>query len=204
LVLSGNTLYGSTTSGGVNGGGTVFKVITDGSGFRTLHAFNGSDGAAPDGELLLSGDTLFGTTQGGGLYGSGTVFSLNTDGTNYSILHSLNNTNDGGGPHGGLVLAGNMLYGTAGDGGSLYVCSGTAFSLALPVPPLLAITPSGANVILTWPANPTAYTLTLQSATNLVSPAIWNAVPTAPVVVNGQNVVTNPATGTQQFYRLMH
>jgi hypothetical protein len=66
--------------------------------------------------------------------------------------------------------------------------------------PQLAITRSGANVIVTWPTNVTGFTL--QSTTNLVSPAVWTTVSPAPVVVNGQNAVTNPISGKQNFYRL--
>jgi uncharacterized repeat protein (TIGR03803 family) len=36
LVLSGDTLYGTTYEGGRSGGGTVFKVNTDGTGFTVL------------------------------------------------------------------------------------------------------------------------------------------------------------------------
>src|SRR5580765_7284216 len=43
LVLSGNALYGATTQGGASGGGTVFAVNTDGTGFKVLHAFSGLD-----------------------------------------------------------------------------------------------------------------------------------------------------------------
>jgi len=43
--------------------------------------------------------------------------------------------------------------------------------------------------------------LTLQSATNLGS-AVWTTNSPAPLVVNGQNTVTNPISGTQQFFRL--
>jgi len=74
------------------------------------------------------------------------------------------------------------------------------FSLSLPLPPLLAIIRSATNVILTWPTNATVFTL--QSTTNLVPPRFWIANPPAPFVVNGQNTVTNPVTGTQKFYRL--
>ena len=43
---------------------------------------------------------------------------------------------------------------------------------------------------------------TLQAATNL--PAItWTTVSPAPVIVNCQNTVTNPISGTQNYYRLM-
>jgi formylglycine-generating enzyme len=64
----------------------------------------------------------------------------------------------------------------------------------------LTIIRSAANVILTWPTNATGFTL--QSTTNLVSPAVWTTVVPGPVAVNGNNTVTNPISGTQQFYRL--
>src|SRR5436190_5212965 len=77
LILWGNTLYGTAYSGGTWGGGTVFAVNTDGSGFITLHSFTGgSGGARPIGGLVLSGNTLHGTTRTGGSSGLGTVFSL--------------------------------------------------------------------------------------------------------------------------------
>src|SRR5438046_5051864 len=65
--------------------------------------------------------------------------------------------------------------------------------------PQLTIIRSGANVILTWPTSATGFTL--QSTTNLLSP-VWIANPPAPVVVNGQNTVTNPISVSQQFFRL--
>jgi len=63
----------------------------------------------------------------------------------------------------------------------------------------MAIVLSGNNVILTWPTNATGYTL--QSTTNL-STAVWTTNSSAPVVVNGQNTVTNPIISAQKFYRL--
>jgi len=135
LVLSGNTLYGTTPGGGSSGNGTVFKVNTDGTGFTNLHSFtasdangNNSDGMLPfdaDG-LILSGSTLYGTTFGGGAHNSGTVFALNTNGTGFTNLHSFTNS-DGANPYDGLVLSGNTLYGTTSGGGSSYV--GTVFAL---------------------------------------------------------------------------
>jgi len=67
-------------------------------------------------------------------------------------------------------------------------------------PPLLTLIPDGANVILTWRTN--AIGFTLQSTTNLGSPAVWTTNSPAPVVIGGQNVVTNPMSSPQQFYRL--
>jgi hypothetical protein len=64
----------------------------------------------------------------------------------------------------------------------------------------LALIPSRANVILTWPTNFTGYTL--QSTISLGPAAIWTTNSTAPVVINGQYTMTNPISGTQQFFRL--
>jgi hypothetical protein len=66
--------------------------------------------------------------------------------------------------------------------------------------PLLILIPDETNVILTWPTNAVGFTL--QSTTNLGSPADWSTNSPAPVVLGGQNVVTNPLSGPQQFYRL--
>jgi hypothetical protein len=79
--------------------------------------------------------------------------------------------------------------------------------------PLLTIAASGvppSAIILRWPTNSAGYAgydytgFTLQFATNLVPPVVWSTSSPAPVVVNGQNSVTNPITGAQQFYRLIH
>jgi uncharacterized repeat protein (TIGR03803 family) len=136
LILSGNTLYGTTSIGGSSPDGpvfategTVFAVNTDGSGYTNLHSFTlltedkdtnsvfygaytNSDGASPRAGLLLSGDTLYGTAEQGGVYGNGTVFAVNTDGSGFTTLHSFS-PSDGVNPQGGLVLSGNTLYGTA-------------------------------------------------------------------------------------------
>jgi uncharacterized repeat protein (TIGR03803 family) len=148
LVLSGSTLFGTTDGGGSFGVGTVFAIHTDGTGFTNLHSFFGgtNEGANPQGSLILSGNTLYGTTisggggtsSGGGL-GNGTVFALNTDGTDFTNLHSFSSlvhetnspfaytNSDGTLPQSGLVLSGNVLYGTAKDGGSFG--EGTVFAV---------------------------------------------------------------------------
>jgi hypothetical protein len=79
------------------------------------------------------------------------------------------------------------------------VCFDTVFAVsASPVP--LKMIPSGAGVILTWPTNyARCY---LQSTTNLSPLASWTTNSAAPVVVNGQNSVSNPISGKQQFFRL--
>ena len=100
LILSGNTLYGTTTFAGGGGNGTVFRVNTDGTDFTNLHNFataaygllatyTNCDGASPQASLILLGNTLYGTAPEGGNSGYGTAFAVNTDGTGFTILHSL-------------------------------------------------------------------------------------------------------------------
>jgi uncharacterized repeat protein (TIGR03803 family) len=119
LVLSSNTLYGTTRQGfGSFVNGTVFRVKTDGTGFTILHSFaTGNGGANPLAGLVLSDTTLYGTTSD--IYGSdtGTVFKINTDGTGFTNLYSFTGGSDGDAPEAGLVLSGNMLYGTTYGGG---------------------------------------------------------------------------------------
>jgi uncharacterized repeat protein (TIGR03803 family) len=142
LILSGNTLYGTADRGGSADDGTVFGVNTDGTGFTNLHSFTGTlgdggivgagtniDGSDPAIGLIVSGNTLYGTAQYGGSSGNGTVFAVNTNGTGFTNLHSFTGTlgdagyygygtnSDGALPSAGLILSGNMLYGTAQFGG---------------------------------------------------------------------------------------
>ena len=65
--------------------------------------------------------------------------------------------------------------------------------------PQLSINLSRTNVILTWPTNVGG--VALLSTTN-VFPTAWITNSTVPVIVNGQNTVTNPISGGQQFFRL--
>src|SRR5579862_260817 len=73
LTLSGNTLYGTAGGGSPKrcipseGGGTVFSINTDGTGFRSLYNFTGgTDGDTPYTGLVLADSTLYGTALDGG------------------------------------------------------------------------------------------------------------------------------------------
>jgi len=115
LVLSGETLYGTTRGTGTADYGAVFSVNTDGSGYTSLKAFNGNEAGNPYDRVIVSEGMLYGTTSRGG-NNYGTVFRLGTDGSNFQLLHSFNDS-DGKFPHAGLTLVGSTLYGTAWDGG---------------------------------------------------------------------------------------
>lgn len=77
LIDVSGTLYGTTTTGGTYGGGTVFS-FDPGTGAETVvYSFgSGTDGSSPCGDLNANSGTLYGTTLSGGTYGSGTVFSI--------------------------------------------------------------------------------------------------------------------------------
>jgi uncharacterized repeat protein (TIGR03803 family) len=66
LAVAGDTLYGTTTSGGLSNRGTLFQVDVDGSRFGVLKSFAGADGCSPRSRLIVSGSTLYGTTEWGG------------------------------------------------------------------------------------------------------------------------------------------
>ena len=203
---SDGNLYG-TTSGGTNNAGTVFQISTNGA-FTSLYFFTGGkDGATPLAGLVQGSDGYFyGTTSGGGAYTNqygqtfGTVFRISTNGA-FTSLYSFTGGKDGANPRAGLVQGSDGgFYGTTSGGGQ--GGAGTVFRLTIvPIsPPHLILVRSGPNVILTWPTNATDFTL--QSTTNLGSSAVWSTNSSVPVVVNGQNVVTNPISGTRQFFRL--
>jgi hypothetical protein len=175
-----------------------FRTISDS---RAYFGTN-NDGAYPYVGLVLAGNTLYGRTPAGGSSGVGTIFAVNTNGTGFANVHNFA-YNDDLFPNAGLTLAGNTLYGTTLD----YFADGyddTLFSLSFR--PQLTVTLSGASVILSWPTNVAGFDYTgytLQSTTNLVSPTVWAPVSPAPLVVNGQNTVTNSISVNNRFYRLI-
>ena len=131
-------------------------------------------------------------------YGSyGTMFRISPSGL-LTTLHHFNDTHDGGYPIGLVQGSDGSFYGTTAEGGTSEM--GTVFRLTIVPQPQLTIIPSEPYVILTWPTNYAGFTL--QSTTNLGSSAVWSTNSPTPVVVNDQNTVTNPITGTQMFFRL--
>ncbi len=133
LLISDSTIYGTTSGGGANGWGTVFRMNTNGTGYANLHSFANltTDGRSPYGSVTLAGATLYGMTGfgGSGSGNVGTVFKVNTDGTGFALLHSFGGgATDGSQPfYGGLVLSGATLYGMTQFGGPAN--GGTIFKL---------------------------------------------------------------------------
>ena len=65
--------------------------------------------------------------------------------------------------------------------------------------PLLTVAKTGTNFVLSWPTN--AIGFRLQWATSAAS-ANWSNATQSPVIVNGQNAVTNASMSQFKFYRL--
>jgi uncharacterized repeat protein (TIGR03803 family) len=127
-IDSAGNLYGTTTAGGANGNGTVFKLaIPTVSGGEWTEEVLYSFGTGTDGTIPVAGVTrdasgnLYGTTSAGGAHGSGTVFQLTPSGSAWTetILHHFALGSDGGVPYAGLVLASDgNLYGATTEGGA--------------------------------------------------------------------------------------
>ncbi len=153
LIQAANgNFYGTTSSGGVNSGGTAFEITPSGV-LTTLYIFCSqdypycTDGSQPYGQLVqATNGNFYGTTyQGGannssdcpqGHFGCGTIFeitSTDTLTTLYSFC-SATNCSDGDSPQSGLLQGtdGNF-YGTTSFGGTDFVnCTvgcGTIFRL---------------------------------------------------------------------------
>jgi uncharacterized repeat protein (TIGR03803 family) len=79
IIDSAGNLYGTTSLGGANDEGTVFKISAAGS-LSILHSFAGAttDGNEPLGGLIVdSAGNLYGTSAVGGANDAGTAFKIN-------------------------------------------------------------------------------------------------------------------------------
>jgi uncharacterized repeat protein (TIGR03803 family) len=139
LAQSGDVFFGVCGYGGGHGNGALFSINSDGSGFKALHEFSGTDinGANADGAnpfygVILSGGSLYGAAVNGGSAGDGTVYTISTNGTGFKVLHSFTGNADQGSPSEKLVLSGNTLYGATylvGTFGTIFAVNtdGTGF-----------------------------------------------------------------------------
>jgi len=77
LILDGTFLVGMTSGGGYYGGGVIFKIKSDGTGYSDLFDFNPTDGQGPGGSLIYDGTFFYGMTSQrgtGSFVGAGTIF----------------------------------------------------------------------------------------------------------------------------------
>jgi uncharacterized repeat protein (TIGR03803 family) len=117
--------YGTTSTGGTNNVGTVFKLNLSGAE-TVLYAFTGGpDGRGPASRLLRDRQgNLYGTASSGGDttcgfgLGCGTVFELASSG-NLRVIHTFEGgKQDGNFPDSGLIVGFDAsIYGTTSGGG---------------------------------------------------------------------------------------
>jgi uncharacterized repeat protein (TIGR03803 family) len=83
LAGSDGNLYGATLNGGVNGGGTAFKLTLQGV-LTSIYSFcsqaNCADGSSPAGFLQATDGNFYGMTLIAGANGVGTIFKLTRQG----------------------------------------------------------------------------------------------------------------------------
>jgi len=207
IGASDGALYGTTTNGGTNNAGTVFKLNRDGSGYTVLRSFTGgTDGAAPYAGLTQGQDgLLYGTTLGGGSNGYGTVFTLNKDGSGYRILFSFRGTaDDGARPQAGLLkgsdgaLYGSTLYGGDMNGGIVFKLFSSAPQVALTG---ISFGDLGAHLIFSGGAAGQAYKI--QAITNLVMANGWQLIGSNTAAIDGRFQFLDIAASNYpaRFYR---
>ncbi len=142
---SDGSLYGTTSSDGANGMGTVFKVTSSGVGSTLWNFGTGSNDAQEPLAGLVEGSdgNFYGSTIAGGAHGQGTVYRITPAGAE-AVLWSFGGPGDGASPTSTLTQAGDgTLYGTTASGGANG--AGTVFS----------ITATGVETVL-WSFGPTA------------------------------------------------
>jgi uncharacterized repeat protein (TIGR03803 family) len=181
LVEGPNRLFYGTTSSGGSGGanGTIFTVDASGN-FNVIHAFDSTDGAAPQCGLVLASDgSFYGTTAYGGTHDDGTIFRITPSGT-FSNLFSFQSTN-GANPSADLVQGlDGKLYGSAYYGGAYGL--GTIFSITTNGAFHLLLSFDGTNGANPYPAlfpgrDGSFYGLTIGGDTNDQDGLIYEITP---------------------------
>lgn len=122
---SDGALYGTTTVGGANDLGTVFKLTS--TGLTTLHGFDpAADGNSPYSALVPANDgNLYGLLSQGaydastGDYAGGTIFAITPTGVYENMFSFAENGSQGSFPLGRLLQASDgNFWGTTAQGGA--------------------------------------------------------------------------------------
>lgn len=124
---------------------------------------------------------------------------LSPDSNTWTTVYT---TTNGPGSINDLAAAGSgryvRMYGT--KRGTSYGDSLWEFEVYSALAPSLAITLSGTNAVIFWPASTTGWSL--ETAPSLGSPGGWSTVTTTPSLLNSEYIVTNAISAAAQFYRL--
>lgn len=119
---SHGNLYGTSSFGGANGSGAVYRLRRSGSRWKEslLYSFQGqNDGQNPVGGVVLDkAGNLYGGTFDGGANGGGTVYKLSHSGGVWTLTTLYSFTGSYGGPYNKLTFdtKGNIYGATNSDG----------------------------------------------------------------------------------------
>jgi uncharacterized repeat protein (TIGR03803 family) len=118
-VQAQSVLYGVTSSGGINGYGTVFSYVVGSTSNTVRASFNGTNGINPTGGLLEARNgLLYGTTINGGPSSLGVLYSFDPATDSLKSLVNFNGTN-GSGSYSALIQASDgKIYGMTSGGGT--------------------------------------------------------------------------------------
>ena len=147
------SFYGSASSGGLHGDGTVYKITSAGV-LTTLHAFNAADGRIPYSNLVLATNgNFYGTTYKGGPSDAGTAFSLSPNPYQFTAVTPcrLLDTRPTGALQGGTATTFDMVT-LAQNSGCADLSAAAIYSLNVTLVPVhggpvsyLTIWPAGQN-----------------------------------------------------------
>jgi len=218
-TISGNAAnLDSNGSGGIGGG--IYRNSGVGNLADTIVAANTAVTSSPDlaGSFTTSGYNLIGISDGSSGFVNGSSHDfVGTQASPYAPVLGALADNGGTTPTMALLTGSpaidqghspglltdqrgrsrtfdfaSIVNATGGDGSDI-----GAFELNLPI---LNMARTANNVVLSWLASDTGYTL--QFKTNITPSVTWSNVSGAPVIIGDLNFVTNSAAGGKKFYRL--
>jgi len=118
---SDGVLYGTTSEGGPDDFGTLYKVNRNGAGYMVLRYFtpDNNEGYLPVAPPVEGpGGVLYGTTYYGGTSDGGTIYQVRKDGSGFAFLYEFQDDDrDGWEPNGPMIRGSDgALYGTTFHG----------------------------------------------------------------------------------------
>ncbi len=125
MEASNGMLYGATAVGGTEGGGSIYRIADNGSGFEVLQQLGGEDDGGGSYSVTTPtedfGGIIYGTASVGGSFGGGLVFSMALDGSGFQVQRQLGwNFSAPSTPRGDLLLLdnGTIVFSTLNGGQS--------------------------------------------------------------------------------------
>ncbi len=127
MVVINGVMYGTTTNGGTDGVGSIFRITPLGN-YQVVYSFpalpqgtggelgpSPTNGSSPSGPLAAVGSVIYGTTQLGGFQNRGVLYSFDTTTKTFTLLHQFREHHADTAT--GAVTDGSYVVGTVEVGG---------------------------------------------------------------------------------------